>query len=293
MRDMPVKRVAGFVGEHDTRLWSVLHRHVDRAREKKDMSEVTAVCCDELAIRKGHVYASVFADAQKREVLFATPTKEDLTWWRFAGDLREHGGEPLAVDWAWIDMSKSYRAGARRYMPNAQLVFDKFHVIKLANEAVDAVRRAEMKRLPEDASVMKSSRYIWLKNPENLSDKQQASLDNLTQLNLQTARAYQMRLNLQEIYRTPDSLRAHRRLKAGVRWTRMAATRNPLVAPMARVGRTVQKHMDGFLAHWEEPADQRLHGRTHERLLRHQKESPRIPHLQVSPRHAILHWIES
>lgn len=293
MRDMPVKRVAGFVGEHDTRLWSVLHRHVDRAREKKDMSEVTAVCCDELAIRKGHVYASVFADAQKREVLFATPTKEDLTWWRFAGDLREHGGEPLAVDWASIDMSKSYQAGARRYMPNAQLVFDKFHVIKLANEAVDAVRRAEMKRLPEDASVMKSSRYIWLKNPENLGDKQQASLDNLTQLNLQTARAYQMRLNLQEIYRTPDSLRAHRRLKAWVRWTRMAAARNPLVAPMARVGRTVQKHMDGFLAHWEEPADQRLHGRTHERLLRHQKESPRIPHLQVSPRHAILHWIES
>lgn len=253
MRDMPVKRVAGFVGEHDTRLWKVLHRHVEQARQEKDMREVEAVCADELAIRKGHVYATVFADAQKREVLFATLTKEDLTWRRFADDLREHGGDPQAVNWASIDMSQSYQAGARRYVPNAQLVFDKFHVIKLANEAVDAVRRAEMKRLPDEASAMKRSRYIWLKNPENLSDKQQASLDNLKELNLQTARAYQMRLNLQEIYRTPDLLRAHRRLKAWVRWTRMAAARNPLLAPMARVGRTLQKHLAGILAHWENP----------------------------------------
>jgi len=251
MRDMPVKRVAGFVGEHDTRLWAVLHRHVEQAREKKDMSEVTAVSCDELAIRKGHVYATVFADAQKREVLFATETKEDLTWWRFAQDLSRHGGDAKAVDWASIDMSKSYQAGARRYLPNAQVVFDKFHVIKLANEAVDQVRRAEMKRLPEEAAQMKRSRYLWLKNPQNLSDKQQASLDNLSELNLQTARAYQMRLNLQEIYRTPDCLRAHRRLKAWIRWTRMAAARNRLLAPMARLGRTLQKHLAGILAHWE------------------------------------------
>jgi transposase len=251
MRDMPVARVAGFVGEHDTRLWAVLHRHVEQARQKKDMSEVTAVCCDELAIRKGHAYASVFADAQKREVLFATPTKEDLTWWRFAEDLRAHGGDPEAIAWASIDMSQSYQAGARRYAPNAQLVFDKFHVIKLANEALDQVRRAEMKRLPEEASQMKRSRYIWLKNPENLSEKQQASLDRLSELNLQTARAYQMRLNLQEIYRTADALRAHRRLRAWVRWTRMAAKANALLAPMARVGRTLQKHMAGILAHWE------------------------------------------
>lgn len=53
MRDMPVKSTAGFVGEHDTRLWRVMLRHVKEAREEKDMSQVDAVCCDELSIRKG------------------------------------------------------------------------------------------------------------------------------------------------------------------------------------------------------------------------------------------------
>lgn len=252
MRDMPVKRVEAFVGEHDTRLWRVLNRHVERARKRKDMSEVKAVCCDELAIRKGHVYASVFADADKREVLFATPTKEDLTWWRFVEDLKEHNGDPLKIKHASIDMSKSYQSGARTYTPKAQLVFDKFHVIKLANEAVDTVRRAEMKsRSDEEAAQMKRSRYVWLKNPDSLTEKQQGTLDRLTQLHLHTGRAYQMRLALQEIYRTPDSLRAHRRMRAWVRWTRIAAQKNPRLAPMARVGRTIQAHMDGIIAHWE------------------------------------------
>lgn len=252
MRDMPVKRVAGFVGEHDTRLWRLLQRHVDKARAEKDMSEVTAVACDELAVAKGHVYASVFADAQKREVLFATQTREEYTWKRFADDLKAHGGDPLAVKWASMDMSRSYQAGARWQVPNAQLVFDKFHVIKLAGDAVDQVRRSESKWLPSRAQELKSSRYLWLKNPRNLSDKQENALEQLSRLNLKTAKAYQMRLSLQDIYRhTLDPLRAHRRIRAWARWTRIAAAKDSLLKPMARVGRTLLKHLDGILAHWE------------------------------------------
>lgn len=254
MRDMAVKRVAAFVGEHDTRLWRVLEGHVEKARKDKKMDSVTAICCDELAIRKGHEYASVFADAIKREVLFATETKEDLTWMRFAEDLKAQGGKVESITWASIDMSKSYQSGARNYVPNAKIVFDKFHVIKLANDAVDQVRRLESKCNEQRAKEMKKSRYIWLKNPENLSEKQTQKLESLSKLNLQTARAYQMRLNLQEIYRLPDSLRAHQRLKAWIRWTRMASRKNPLLAPMARVGRTLDKHRDGILAHWDDHA---------------------------------------
>jgi transposase len=66
MREMPVKSAAAFVGEHNTRLWRVLNRHVQTARKEKDMSTVDAVCFGELAIRKGLVYSSVFADARER-----------------------------------------------------------------------------------------------------------------------------------------------------------------------------------------------------------------------------------
>lgn len=251
MREMPVNSVAAFVGEHDTRLWRVLHRHVEKAREEKDMSAVDAVCCDELAIRKGHVYASVFADARKREVLFATESKDETTWERFAADLSEHGGDPEKILWGSIDMSKSYQAGARKNVPNAKLVFDKFHVIKQANDAVDRVRRMEMRLVPDDAVVMKKQRYVFLKNPENLTEKQAQSLDDLTKLNLQTAKAYQMRLTLQEIYRSNGSIRARRRLEKWASWTMRAARVNKLLAPMKRVGETVLKHLDGILGYWD------------------------------------------
>jgi transposase len=251
MRESPVKTVAAFVGEHDTRLWRMLDRHVEKAREEKQMGEVDAVCCDELAIRKGRVYASVFADARKREVLFSTETKEEATWERFAADLREHGGDPAKILWGSIDMSKSYQAGARKNAPNAKLVFDKFHVIKMANDAVDEVRRKEMKSVPDDAAVMKKQRYVFLKNPGNLTEKQARSLDDLTKLNLQTAKAYQMRLALQEIYRSKGSVRARRRLEKWVSWTKRAARVNKLLAPMKRVGQTILKHLDGVLGYWE------------------------------------------
>jgi transposase len=249
LRDMPVARVAEFVGEHDTRLWRMLTKHVDKAMAEKDMSEVTAVCCDELAIRKGHVYATVFADAKQRDVLFATQGKDAATWQRFAQDLRAHGGDPMAVTQAAMDMSKSYQAGAREHCPNAQQVFDKFHVIKLANDAVDKVRREEMWLTP-DIAEMKRSRFIWLKNPNNLTERQIASFQQLSKMNLQTAKAYQMRLNLQAIYAGVAS-QARWRLLRWIVWVRKVAAHNTLLAPMAKLAKTIRKHFAGILAYWD------------------------------------------
>lgn len=251
MKNMPVNTVADFVNEHDTRLWRILNRHVEAAREKKTMENVDAVCCDELSTRKGHTYMSVFADARDRDVLFATATKEDITWRRFAEDLTAHGGDPYKIEWASMDMSKSYKAGARRYTPNAKLVFDKFHVIKLANEAVDKVRRIEMKLFPDESKSMKKQRYVWLKNPENLTENQEQSLEQMSKMNLATAKAYQMRLTLQDIYRTTSPYRAHRRLRRWITWTRRAATINELLRPMRNVGDTLLRHLDGILGYWK------------------------------------------
>lgn len=251
LRDMPVASLARFVGEQDTRLWRMLARHVDEAREGKDMAGVDAVACDELTIRKGHVYATVFADARNRDVLFATETKEDTTWGRFAEDLRAHGGDPGRIRHASMDMSRAYQSGARRHCPEATLVFDKFHVIKLANEAVDEVRRRESRDLPWCGEQMKRSRYIWLKNPDNLTEAQSGRLEQMGRLNLSTAKAYRMRLNLQDIYASADYTRAHRRLRAWVRHVRTTHAKDPLLAPMAKLAKTIADHLDGILAHWE------------------------------------------
>ena len=85
-------------------------------------------------------------------------------------------------------MSPAFISGVEKHFPEAHLTFDKFHVLKILNEAVDEVRRQEQQSRPE----LKRTRYIWLKNPENLKENQATTLEILQvkKLNLKTARAY-------------------------------------------------------------------------------------------------------
>jgi hypothetical protein len=102
-------------------------------------------------------------------------------------------------------MSPAFVAGTAESLPNAQITFDKFHVVKLINEAVDEVRRAEQKSRGE----LKKSRSLWLKNPRNLSQRQRTQLDGLSAANLKTGRAYRIRLAFQERYLRPPKMPRH------------------------------------------------------------------------------------
>ena len=95
-------------------------------------------------------------------------------------------------------MSPAFIAGVEKNFPHAQITFDKFHVLKVLNEAVDKVRREEQGLIPE----LKRTRYIWLKNPSNLKEREVSALGSLQlkKLNLTTMRAYHIRLNFQELW---------------------------------------------------------------------------------------------
>ena len=198
---MPVKAVARMVGEHDTRLWRVVHHYVDQARARTDASGVTQLAIDETAARKGHDYITLFVDIDQAKVLFATEGKGAETVAAFADDLAAHGGDPEAISEVCIDMSPAFIKGAAENLPNAAITFDRFHAVKIINDAVDQVRRSEQK----GQRLLRGTRYIWLRNPANLSDRQRATLDNLPTRHLKTARAYQIRLAFQELYDQPAS----------------------------------------------------------------------------------------
>ena len=198
---MPVRTVARMVGEHDTRLWRVLHHYVDQARARIDASAVTRVAIDETAARRGHDYITLFVDIDQARVLFVTDGKDAGTVAAFADDLAAHGGTPRRSSEVCIDMSPAFIKGTAEHLPNAAITFDKFHAVKIVNDAVDQVRRAEQKR----QSLLRGTRYIWLRNPANLSDRQQATLDALPTRHLKTARAYQIRLAFQDLYDQPPA----------------------------------------------------------------------------------------
>ena len=93
-------------------------------------------------------------------------------------------------------MSPAFIKGVAEHLPNAKVTFDKFHIVKIVNDAAGEVRRVERKTHTE----LKGTRYIWLRNPDTLSQRQRAMLEALPTRTLKTARAYQIRLAFQDMY---------------------------------------------------------------------------------------------
>jgi transposase len=136
-------------------------------------------------------------------------------------------------------MSPAFIKGVKNSFPAAHLTFDKFHIIKIVNEAVDEVRRQEQKERPE----LIRARYIWLKNPNNLKASQLNTLEKLQvkKLNLKTIRAYHIRLNFQDFFTQPLET-AETFLK---KWY-FRATHSRL-QPIIDAAYTIKRHWDGVL----------------------------------------------
>jgi transposase len=188
MREMPVMAVSRIVKETDARLWRILKAHFAAAHPQTDWSNAICVGCDEMSVSKGYRYITVFCDMIGRKVLFAAKGKDKSVWEAFARSLEEHHGHPRQIQEVSMDMSPAYIAGVNENIGSqAEVVFDKFHVLATASKAVDETRRAEARQSASTQNVLKESRWVWLKNPENLTDKQKIKFRSLEKENLATA----------------------------------------------------------------------------------------------------------
>lgn len=239
MSQMPVKAVADLVGEHDTRLWRLMEHHVGKAREEFSYAGVSAVGVDETSARRGHDYITLFCDLSERRVVFATEGKDANTVKEFAKDLLAHGADPCQITETCLDMSPAFISGIGDYLQESEMTFDRYHLAQGLSKAIDEVRRQEAKRKP----ILKKTRYLWLKNPAKLTDKQKAHLAHLRARDraLQTARAYRWRLEFDEFFNQP----AHEAEGYLDRWYR-GAIRSRL-DPIKNFAYTVGEHWRGVL----------------------------------------------
>jgi transposase len=235
---MPMNAAARLLREHDTRLWRVVHHFVDEGLARVDMSKVKEIGIDETAGKRGHDYITLMVDMVTSKLLFAVEGKGHETLKAFKADLEAHGGDADRVKEASLDMSQAFVKGLREYFPNAHLTFDRFHVMKILGEAVDAVRRKEAKERPE----LKKTRYIWLKNPSSLTASQERRLDSLQDANLLTAEAYRLKLTFQDLYFQCGHEDASQFLDE---WIDMTAASN--LDPMVKAAATIKEHKEGVL----------------------------------------------
>lgn len=254
MREMPVKKAGEILGETDQKLWRALFAHVAAAWTDLSWEDVVWVGADEMNRRKGHHYLTVFVDLVAKRVLLAVEGKDASTWERFAEQLGRHNGHPKAITQVAIDMSPAYSKGVRENLPNAAVVFDKFHVVSQVTGAVEEVRRKEARQDPQAKEQMEKTAWLWRKNPENWTDREAKRWEHLQDKPLVTGLAYAMRLELQKAYASNCARVARSRFTQWCQWVRAEAEAltEGLLDPMRKAADMVERHLEGILAHWKE-----------------------------------------
>lgn len=239
-RSMPVHHVSKLTNTSDYRLWTLLELYVNAARFDEDYSNLHTVGMDETSAAKGHDYITLFVDLEEKKTVFVTDGKGSETVKEFVADLQEHNGKPEQIKQVSCDMSPAFIKGVREKLAEAEITFDKFHIIKIINEAVDSVRREEAKTNP----LLTGARYALLKNESNLTAKQKATRDSLSlpSLNLKSIRAMQIRETFQQLYTATSKEDFEAKLKKWYFW----ATHSRL-KPIIKAAKTIKRHWNGVL----------------------------------------------
>jgi transposase len=244
-QQMPFRAVGRIVGESEYRVLAVCRRYVHMAGGLADYSEVTSLAIDETSRARGHHYVSIAADAQQRRVVFVGEGRGAKVVAELAEHLDLHGCPAKQIQRVSIDMSAAYIKGVSEQLPNAQITFDKFHVIAHASAAVDKTRRVEQRTDPEGGAQLKGMRWTLLKDVFSLKPAAGAALFellNAPRLTM-TARAwaYKERLRLAMEHKQVNVLR--RLLQ---HWC--TCVMRSKIEPMKQVAAMVRAHLDGIVA---------------------------------------------
>ncbi|MHB1662980.1 MAG: ISL3 family transposase [Thermoplasmataceae archaeon] len=240
-REMPFRAVARLTGVSLHRVMSLCGRYVDLAVAQRDLSDVQELAIDETSKARGHDYVTIAADSARRAVIAVTEERDAKAINRLAQEIRDHGGDPEAVTSVSVDMSPSFIKGVACSFPNAQVTFDKFHVIAHASQALDLTRRAEQKTDP----ALKGMRWTLLKDSRALSATAREDLDDLIGaiITKRTARAWVYREQLREILNRKQVNVVRLMLQ---QWcTNVSRSK---VLPMKAVARLVRSHLEGICA---------------------------------------------
>jgi transposase len=239
-------QVATLFGVHWNTVATAVRQAVAYGLEHREIGGVLYIGVDELSRRKGHVYVTNVYDLTTKRLLWSGEGRSKTTLKAF---FDEHASTlEQTVRGVCCDMWQPYIDMIREHLPDATLVFDKFHVIQHLLQAVDQVRRDEARELrKENPELLKRTRYIWLKNPENLTDKQRARLGHLEKLNLRTNRAYLLKESFRELWNYKRKGWARKYLKKWSWW----ATHSRL-KPMRDFAWMLRRHQEGILAYFDE-----------------------------------------
>jgi transposase len=228
--------------------WDTVGRIVERVvadhLDERPLEGLVWIGVDEISYRRHHRYLTSVADHRSGAIVWCAPGRNSATLQAFFDELGDRRDSIRAVS---IDMSGGYEKAIRDNVPDAEICFDPFHVVRLAQRAVDQVRRDEWNAHERSHTPkgrwIKGTRWSLLKAPEKQSIGQLALLGEVQQANKALYRAFLLKEELRLLYQLDDPRPAPAHLDAWLAW----ASRSRL-KPFVRLARTIRRHRAGILA---------------------------------------------
>jgi transposase len=210
------------------------------------LKDVTRIAIDENYLGKKAKFVTLVIDLDSGHVLWIGEGRGKAALEGFWPKLQ---GSKAKISAVACDMSAAYWAAVMEHLPEAAIVFDHFHIIKLANEAIDEVRRGLQRTLDLiGCKAIKGTRYLLLRGKENLTPEQQPTLEEALKWNEPLSQAYYLKEELRELWQQPDHASAASALQA---WICKAMSTE--LGPMKRLAKTLLSHAKGVLNYFIHP----------------------------------------
>jgi transposase len=240
---LPVMDVVDLEGLDKNTVYRLDRKWLQRREQHRLAHPVRYLGLDEIALRKGHKYATVFYDLERREVLGLVKGRKQ----RAVSGFFRRWGKPMCkqVVAVCMDLWSAYLNSVRRYCRKAAVVFDKFHVYSYLSTAIDEVRRAEQNQASQKGQeLIKGSRWLWLK--KDLKRKQRQTLEQIMAVNTNLQKAYLLKEDFEQFYAQDDAAAAEAFL---AEWSERC--RDSGLRPFRKLAKRLNRWVHGILAYFQ------------------------------------------
>ena len=227
--------------------WDEVHliqeKAVQRGLGRRVGGELKHIGVDEKSFLKGHQYATVLSDLDNPRVLDVARDRKEESLGELLNKLPQ--AQRDSIEAVAQDMWEPFINAVEQYLPQADIVHDKFHIAKYLGEAVDKVRRAENRSLVKaEDDTLKGTKYLWLTNPNNWTEQQEASFNELKDKGLKVGRAWSIKEMFSELWKYRYEKAARKFFKQWFCWATHARLK-----PMAEVAKKLKRHLDNILTY--------------------------------------------
>lgn len=220
----------------------IIRNYVEEAKQTQPLESFKVVGIDEVSIQKGHKYLTILSDSEHKKVVGIGVGKDRAAVIEALEEMDNRFCDFDSIRFATIDLSRAYISATLSELPQAKIVYDRFHVESLLSKAVDEVRRQEQSMATE----LKKTRYLWLRNEDSLSKRQLKKVHYLSKCFPTIGEAYRLKEQLKQIYNSAGQIGSIKDLKE---WMKLAEASK--IKPILQFVNTIKSHWSGIITYFK------------------------------------------